>query len=86
MSDVVSREAGLEGPLDTGKSNSWRALFSFTTKAHLFALATAVILSILSGIVVPTLAIFLGKLFDLFAQYGGGAISGHELVHKISVY
>ena len=86
VGDQASQEAGLGGALDTGKNNSWRALFNFTTKAHLFALVVAIVLSVISGIVVPTLAIFLGKLFDLFTKYGQGAISGHELVHKVSVY
>ncbi|KAL8794390.1 MAG: hypothetical protein Q9195_003089 [Heterodermia aff. obscurata] len=68
------------------KNASWGALFNFTTKAHILPLLIAVLLSISSGIVVPALAIFLGKLFNLFTEYGAGKLSGPELVHKISTY
>ena len=84
--DLILREAGLDAEQDLVKSPSWRALFSFTTAAHIFPLAAAIILSLASGIVIPTLAILLGKLFDQFTKYGGGAIDGHSLVHRISVY
>ncbi|KAL8824353.1 MAG: hypothetical protein Q9191_005111 [Dirinaria sp. TL-2023a] len=84
--DLAFHEAGLQEVQDTGKKASWRALFNFTTKAHLFPVIAAIALSVISGIVVPALAVFLGKLFDLFTKYGGGSISGHELVHKISRY
>ena len=86
VGDPASYEAGLQEVQDAGKNVSWRALFNFTTKAHLFPLAAAIVLSVVSGIVVPALAVFLGKLFDLFTKYGGAAISGHELVHRISRY
>ena len=64
----------------------WGALFNFTTKAHILPLLIALLLSITSGIVVPALAIFLGKLFNLFTEFGAGKLSGPELVHKISTY
>ena len=84
--DLILREAGLDAEQDFVRSPSWRALFSFTTTAHIIPLAAAIILSLASGIVIPTLAILLGKLFDQFTKYGEGAIDGHSLVHRISVY
>ena len=68
------------------KNAQWGALFNFTTKAHILPLLIAILLSISSGIVVPALAIFLGKLFNLFTEFGTGKLSGSELVHKISTY
>ena len=84
--DLILREAGLDSEQDFVRSPSWRALFSFTTTTHIIPLAAAIMLSLASGIVIPTLAILLGKLFDQFTKYGGGAIDGHGLVHRISVY
>lgn len=68
------------------KHAGWGALFNFTTKAHILPLLIAILLSISSGIIIPALAIFLGKLFNLFTEYGAGKLSGPDLVHKISTY
>lgn len=76
----------LEEDQNFEKSLSWRALFNFTTRAHIIPLLTAIVLSIASGIVIPILSILLGKLFNQFTEYGIGKIDGHDLVHKISSY
>lgn len=86
VEDLASHGAGIEGETGLERSPSWRALFNFTTKAHLFPLLAALVSSVASGIVIPTLAILLGKLFDQFTKYGGEKIDGHTLVHKVSVY
>ena len=68
------------------ESARWRALFNFTSQSHFVVLACAITTSILSGIVIPTLAIFLGKIFDIFTTFGAGAINRSELVIKVSKY
>lgn len=73
-------------PHDQVRHATWRALFNFTSKAHILPLILALTLSVASGIVVPALAIFLGDIFDFFTQYGGDEISGPDLVHKVSRY
>lgn len=65
---------------------SWRSLNNFTDKAHIIPLILALILSVASGVVVPALAIFLGKIFDVFTSFGAGEISGPDLVKKVSTY
>ena len=81
----ATHESAREGRTYVKKAG-WLSLFNFTTKAHILPLLIAILLSIASGIVIPALAIFLGKLFNLFTEYGAGKISGTVLVHKISTY
>ncbi|MCJ1400530.1 hypothetical protein MMC11_003736 [Xylographa trunciseda] len=63
----------------------WISLFNFTSRAHILPLTIAGCLSVASGIVIPALAIFLGKIFDTFADYGAGMISGSDLTKQTSV-
>ena len=89
MEDNIEGRASIEVAQEEDvqvKNARWGALFNFTTKAHILPLLIAVLLSISSGIVVPALAIFLGKLFNLFTEFGAGKLSGSELVHQISTY
>jgi ATP-binding cassette, subfamily B (MDR/TAP), member 1 len=82
--DVVDVQPALEhGGQPSMAITSWRALFNFTDRTHLFILAPALILSTLSGILLPAVAIFLGKYFDALANYGAGTISDHELLQKV---
>lgn len=69
---------------DRVKRASWRSLFNFTSKSHLFPLLAALTLSVASGIIIPALALFLGKVFDSFTSFGAGAISGSSLIRKVS--
>lgn len=71
---------------DLVKRPGWRSLFNFTTRIHLFPLSLAFIFSVASGIIIPVLAVLLGKLFGLFTDFGADKISGSELVKKVSVY
>lgn len=64
----------------------WRSLFVFTTSSHLVSLCAAILLSIISGIAIPTLSIFLGKLFDAFTEFGMCNITGPQLVHEVYIY
>lgn len=72
--------------IDGLKRPGWRSLFNFTNKIHLFPLLLALVLSVASGIIIPVLAVFLGKIFGLFTDFGADKISGSELVKKVSVY
>lgn len=64
----------------------WRSLFNFTTRPHIIPLLLALTLSVASGIIIPALSIFLGKVFDCFTSFGAGTISGSDLLRKISMY
>ena len=64
----------------------WLALFEFTRKSHLIIFLLAISFSVASGLIIPALAIFLGKIFDPFTSFGGGGISGPDLVKRVSTY
>ena len=68
------------------KDASWCSLFTFTSKRDTLPLLLALTFSVAAGIVAPALAIFLGKIFDLFTNFGAGEISGADLLNKISAY
>ena len=36
--------------------------------------------------IVPALALFLGKIFDYFTRFGAGQINGHDLKQDVSSY
>lgn len=71
---------------DQQRKSTWRALFGFTQRDHGFILVMALVLSLASGIAIPALAIFLGKLFNLITDFGAGRLNAHDLVTKTSTY
>lgn len=83
--DPVNHERGVTGNEHT-KRPGWRSLFNFTSRSHLFPLLSALLLSVASGIIIPALAIFLGKVFDQFTSFGAGKITGSSLIKQISLY
>ena len=62
----------------------WRSLFAFTTKTHVLPLIVGLLLSVGSGIVIPALSLFLGRIFGLFSDFGAGKIGGSELTQKVA--
>ena len=83
--DEGDHRGGKSGLGEPARRAPWRSLFNFTTKAHCLNLGIALIFSIVSGVVIPAVSIFLGRLFNLFTEYGGGQISGPDLVRKVAV-
>ncbi|KAL6716564.1 ATP-dependent permease [Lecanora helva] len=65
---------------------SWLALLNFMQRSHAIIFVLAILLSVASGVMIPALAIFLGKVFDLFTTFGAGEISGSDLLRKVSKY
>ncbi|KAI9845188.1 MAG: hypothetical protein M1838_001849 [Thelocarpon superellum] len=63
----------------------WASLFLFTRKSHTLTLLTAVVLSVVSGVIIPATSVFLGIIFNSFTDFGAGQITGPELTAKISV-
>lgn len=76
-----SEEAKGEPPRSAG----WRSLLNFMAPSHWIPFILALVVTIASGIVIPALAIFLGKIFDSFTNFGAGQLSGRKLVQKISI-
>lgn len=48
----------------------WKSLFGFTTRRHLPTLIFGCIFALGASLVTPTLAIFLGNVFDSFTSFG----------------
>ena len=63
---------------------SWKSLFNFTTKAHYIPLCLGLLLSVCSGIIIPALALLLGRIFDSFTDFGAGRLSGPGLISRVS--
>lgn len=75
------------GGQDQGDAKArWRELFNFTSKTHNISLFFGIFLSILSGIIVPAFALFLGNIFDSFTKFGAGSLDGSSLQVNISQY
>lgn len=64
----------------------WRHLFVFFPRNYFLLLFLAIFLSIASGIVVPALAVFFGRIFDTFTAYGTGKLTSTDLVSLVSTY
>ena len=85
MPDVVHPSPNIEEDRNEPAVQArWRSLFRFTTRAHYIPLLLGLLLSICSGIIIPALSIFLGRLFDSFTDFGAGRLSGPGLVSKVS--
>lgn len=74
------------GKIQRRPSPSWRALFNFTVRRHAATLLFALILTALSGLIVPILAILFGRIFAAFSNYGSGNIDGDGLKKQILPY
>ena len=68
------------------KRANWHSLFEFTSKKDLKLSFVAVTFSVAAGIVAPALAVFLGKIFNLFTSFGADQISGADLLEQVSTY
>ena len=71
---------------EAGSSGPWRSLFHFTSRRHVCSLTLALFFSIASGIVAPALALFLGKVFDQFSEYGSGKVESKVFIDKVTLY
>lgn len=63
----------------------WMALFHFTEKRHTLALTAAISFAILSGLVVPLMAVIMGKIFGSFASFGAEKITPEGLVEQVTL-
>ena len=68
---------------DAPESSGWKTLFTFTTRRHSFPLACAIFVSIAAGAAGPALSIFVGKIFNSFADFAGGKITEQEFENQL---
>ena len=64
----------------------WKALFSFTSKKHLGVLSGAIFFAMIAGLIIPGQSLLFGLIFNQFAKYGSGKISGPALLANVSKY
>lgn len=75
--DQLDQDGG--SATETVQRTSWTTIFTFTRRKHGFTLASAFIFSSSAGALGPIMAIFLGRFFDTFAEFGAGKISPQKL-------
>ncbi len=83
--DERTADAKDPGREESPRRARWVSLFNFTSRGHTAHLVLAVTFAIVSGVVIPAVAIFLGRLFNLFTDFGGSQIGGQDLVKKVAV-
>ena len=64
-------------------SSSWRSLFAFTNRRNIAVLTAATALSVSSGLVLPGMAVLMGRIFGTFAGVSSGEISPYEFMENI---
>ncbi|PGH10273.1 ATP-binding cassette, subfamily B (MDR/TAP), member 1 [Blastomyces parvus] len=62
----------------------WTSLFHFTSRKHVIFLLFGSLFTIGAGVLVPLLAVLLGRVFGAFARFGEGSLTPTELIHAIS--
>ncbi|KAI9713697.1 MAG: hypothetical protein M1828_001386 [Chrysothrix sp. TS-e1954] len=65
---------------------TWGSLFSFTARGHIGPVTGAIFLSLIVGLVEPAFAIFLGKIFDQFTDFGADRQDAKRFRAKITTY
>ena len=73
-----------KGTMSSTQPAIWTSLFAFTAKTHAPTLSIALFLTLAAGAVTPAYALFLGKVFDAFTQFGAGSLTSSQLLGKIS--
>lgn len=74
-----------DGYVPSSRTKSqWHSLFRFTITSHYLVLFLAVVFAVLSGVIVPALAYFLGKIFDAFTAYGVGKSTDDVFLHDVT--
>ncbi|OCL04888.1 P-loop containing nucleoside triphosphate hydrolase protein [Glonium stellatum] len=64
----------------------WKALFGFTSKKHLGVLSGAIFFAVIAGLILPGQSLLFGLVFNQFANYRSGRISGPALLINVSKY
>ena len=91
--DVMSDEPGGRDDLEVGLDEDervgrarWTDLFIFCRGLNTSILISAILFTIISGLILPGQAIFLGKMFNLFTSLGSGQLSGPDLVEQMTSF
>ena len=82
----VSEDDVADSESDEARSGSWFCLLNFATQRDYLFLVAAFFASLTSGLVLPILAIFVGKTFDVFTKFAAKSIDGAELRKELDYW
>lgn len=82
--DLGSASRGAEPSHHHQPRASWRSLFAFTKRSHAGFLFAAVVASAVAAALRTVLAIFLGRIFDVIAEFGSGTRTGDSALEHVS--
>jgi ATP-binding cassette, subfamily B (MDR/TAP), member 1 len=63
---------------------SWKHLFAFTRWSHAWQLLAALLATAATAALKTVLAVFLGKIFDVIADFGSGHTNGDDALKQVS--
>lgn len=73
-----------QDPDPTEVRGRWKHLFAFTRWSHTIPLIAAIFATVLVAGLKTTLAVFLGKTFNVMAEFGSGAVNGSDTLHDMT--
>jgi ATP-binding cassette subfamily B (MDR/TAP) protein 1 len=83
--DVSARlENSTAGREDSDPKPAWKSMFVFTVRGHLAVMIPAWISSMTAGVIKPSMAIFMGFIFDDIAKYVAGSANYSSMIKRIS--
>jgi ATP-binding cassette subfamily B (MDR/TAP) protein 1 len=83
--EVSSRpDSSAAGTEDSDAKPTWKCMFVFTARRHLIVMIPAWICSMTAGVIKPSMAIFMGFIFDDIAKYVAGSSNYSHMIGSIS--
>lgn len=82
--NVHDSNVNFEIPAPQQDKAGWRHLFAFTKKAHFGLALTALVATAFTAGFKTVLAVILGKVFDVIADFGNGTADGPDTLSQIS--
>ena len=86
LDSAAISDAGLVADEDEKKVVPWMSLFVFANRRHTIVLGAALVLSVISGLVIPGMSIMMGMIFGAFAQFGSGTLGPEVFMDKVKKY
>ncbi|ELR05408.1 hypothetical protein VC83_03566 [Pseudogymnoascus destructans] len=77
-------ENSTAGREDSDTKPAWKSMFAFTVRGHLAVMIPAWISSMTAGVIRPSMAIFMGFIFDDIAEYVTGSTNYSSMIKRIS--
>lgn len=82
--NVQDSNANFDLPVQRQDKAGWRHLFAFTRKAHFSLALAALAATVFTAGFKTVLAVILGKIFDVIADFGNGTLDGPNTLSQIS--